>query len=251
MPWQPPGQVAADLDGDAGAATESGNGRRRPVVLEQRRCGGDRLVVDASVAVGILLREPGSEAVQGRLAGAAGGELLVPEHFWLEITNVLVRRYACKPNDVVAALRELDEMQLVTVALDRPAILHGLELMARHGLTAYDAAYLALAEVTDAELLTAATAGSHEAPGADAGDLSRGRRGWRGRRLDRMHAVASGDPERVRRAVGAPNIAGSGRSRRDALRVTNAASMQMESHRPRPVGSRLGRARTSTARATS
>jgi predicted nucleic acid-binding protein len=114
----------------------------------------DRLVVDASVAVGILLREPGSEEVHGRLAGAAGGELLVPEHFWLEVTNGLVRRYACKPNDVVAALRELDEMQLVTVALDRPAILHGLELMARHGLTAYDAAYLALAEVTDAQLLT-------------------------------------------------------------------------------------------------
>lgn len=114
----------------------------------------ERLVIDASAALGILLREPGSEAVQGRLAGALDGELLVPEHFWLEVTNVLVRRYGRAPDDVVAALRELDEMQLVTVVLDRPATLHGLELMARHGLTAYDAAYLALAEVTDAQLLT-------------------------------------------------------------------------------------------------
>ena len=114
----------------------------------------ERLVIDASAALGILLREPGSEEAQERLTGALGGELLVPGHFWLEVTNVLVRRYGCEPDDVVAAMRELDEMQPVTVVLDRPAILHGLELMARHGLTAYDAAYLALAEVADAQLLT-------------------------------------------------------------------------------------------------
>jgi predicted nucleic acid-binding protein len=115
----------------------------------------ERLVIDASAALGILLREPGSEEVQRRLEDTlGGGELLVPGHFWLEVTNVLVRRYACEPDDVVAALRELDEMQLVTVVLDRPAILLGLDLMARHGLTAYDAAYLALAEVADARLLT-------------------------------------------------------------------------------------------------
>ena len=107
----------------------------------------ERLVIDTSAALGILLREPGSEEAQERLTGALGGELLVPGHFWLEVTNVLVRRYGCEPDDVVAAMRELDEMQPVTIVLDRPAILHGLELMARHGLTAYDAAYLALAEV--------------------------------------------------------------------------------------------------------
>ena len=128
----------------------------------------ERLVVDASAALGILLREPGSEEVRRRLADALGGELLVPGQFWLEVTNVLVRRYGRAPDDVVAALRELDEMQLVTVVLDRPAILHGLELMARHGLTAYDAAYLALAEVADAQLLTldgrlAAAAGGRSA----------------------------------------------------------------------------------------
>ena len=128
----------------------------------------ERLVIDASAALGILLREPGSEEVRRRLADALGGELLAPGHFWLEVTNVLVRPYRCTPDDVVAALRELDELQLVTVVLDRPAILHGLELMARHGLTAYDAAYLALAEVTDAQLLTldgrlAAAAGDRSA----------------------------------------------------------------------------------------
>jgi predicted nucleic acid-binding protein len=114
----------------------------------------ERLVVDASAALGILLREPGSEEVRRRLADALGGELLVPGHFWLEVTNVLLRQYGRAPDDVIAVLRELDEMQLVTAVLDRPAILHGLELMARRGLTAYDAAYLALADVADALLLT-------------------------------------------------------------------------------------------------
>ncbi len=114
----------------------------------------DRLVIDASVAVGILLREPGSGDARRLLVDGLGGELLVPGHFWLELTNVLVRRYGFGPDEVVAALRELDELSLETVALDRPAVLFGIEIMARHGLTAYDAAYLVLAELADAQLLT-------------------------------------------------------------------------------------------------
>ena len=39
--------------------------------------------------------------------------------------------------------------------LDRPMLLLALDAVARHGLSAYDAAYLALAEAADAELLTA------------------------------------------------------------------------------------------------
>ena len=143
----------------------------------------ERLVIDASAALGILLREPGSEAVRVRLAGALDGELLVPEHFWLEVTNVLVRRYGRAPDDVVAALRELDEMQLAAVVLDRPAILYGLELMATHGLTAYDAAYLALAEVADAAAPHARRAacgrGGRPVGGAAPAAGSRGRRAVR------------------------------------------------------------------------
>jgi hypothetical protein len=54
----------------------------------------------------------------------------------------------------VAAFRELDELGVGTVAVDRPLALLGLDVMTRHGVSAYDAAYLALAEIEDAALLT-------------------------------------------------------------------------------------------------
>ena len=48
-----------------------------------------------------------------------------------------------------------------------------------------------------------------------------------------------------------PNIAGSWRNRRDALRIRNAAARVMTSQRARPVGRRPGSARTRIARAMS
>ena len=114
----------------------------------------EALVVDASAALGILLREPTAHRARSRLVDALDGRLLVPDHFWLEITNVLVRRYRRGLERVIAALRDLDELGLETVPPDRPALLLGLDLMARHGLTSYDAAYLALAEIEDGLLLT-------------------------------------------------------------------------------------------------
>lgn len=118
---------------------------------------GRPLVVDASAALGVLLREPGSDEARTRLTEAAGAPdtgLLVPSHFWLELTNVLVRRYRMSPDAVVAALQALDDLGLVTIPSDRPAVLLALDRMTRFGLTSYDAAYLALAEVEDADLLT-------------------------------------------------------------------------------------------------
>lgn len=116
----------------------------------------DRLVLDASAAIAILRGEaaaPGLARVI-RIHLDAGGEVIVPDHFWLELANVLVRRYGHRPDDVVAALRELDEMGVRSIPADRPLTLLGLDLMAAHGLSAYDAVYLALAESEDAVLLT-------------------------------------------------------------------------------------------------
>lgn len=52
------------------------------------------------------------------------------------------------------ALHVLDRLGLVRVELDRPQLLFALDLAERHGLTAYDAAYLATAISADASLLT-------------------------------------------------------------------------------------------------
>ena len=115
------------------------------------------LVVDASIAIRFLKREPGWEDARDRLRSARlpHGRVMVPSVFWLELLNVLARRYRLAPETILQAIAELDSLELETVDLDRPMLLLALDAVARHGLTAYDAAYLALAEWADAHLLTA------------------------------------------------------------------------------------------------
>ena len=112
------------------------------------------VVLDSSAALAILLGESGAAPVREHLISAAGQPLLVLDLFWLEVVNVLVRRHAWEPDAVVGAIRELDELGIETVAPDRPLLLASLDLAAIHGISAYDAAHLALAEAADARLLT-------------------------------------------------------------------------------------------------
>ena len=112
------------------------------------------IVVDASIAIAIARREPAATAARSLLRVASGGRLLVPDHFWLELVNALVRRYSATSEEAVEALRELDEVGFESVRTDRPLLLAAIDLQQRHGLSAYDAIYLALAEVEGARLLT-------------------------------------------------------------------------------------------------
>jgi predicted nucleic acid-binding protein len=116
----------------------------------------DALVLDASVAIAIVRREPTAPALRAlvRASIAHGGRRLVPDDFWLELANVLVRRHRASPEMVVEALREVDDFDLESVRLDRPLLLATLDLQARFGLSAYDAAYLALADAEDGQILT-------------------------------------------------------------------------------------------------
>ena len=116
----------------------------------------DRLVLDASAALAILRTEPLRTHVIDVLARhrRSGGRVLVPELFWLEVTNVLVRRHALALDDVLASLRNLDDLGVDTVAGDRGLTLLGLDVMFEHRLSGYDAAYLALAIAQDSVLLT-------------------------------------------------------------------------------------------------
>jgi predicted nucleic acid-binding protein len=125
------------------------------------------LVVDASVAVAITVQEAGYDGYVAilRERGGAGGKLLVPAFFWLEVVNVLIKRYRQRPGVVLDAIVDLENLRLESVALDRPHLLLTIDAMERGGLSAHDAAYLALAESASAQLLTtdrrlAAAAGS-------------------------------------------------------------------------------------------
>lgn len=119
------------------------------------RSGG--LVIDASVAIGLVRSEATSAEASTALARhrSAGGRLLAPSVMWLEVLNSLGRRHRLPPAAIMEDLAELDAIGIETIELDRPMLLLALDAVARHGLTAYDAAYLALADASDAQLLTA------------------------------------------------------------------------------------------------
>jgi predicted nucleic acid-binding protein len=123
------------------------------------------IVVDASALVETLLRTPAAEAIEMRLFGARE-TLHAPHLLDIEVTQV-IRRYA--------AIGEVDEERGRAALLDLGDFPlrrypHGFVLPRvwelRKNLTAYDAVYVALAEILDASLLTrdrrlAAGAGHH------------------------------------------------------------------------------------------
>ena len=111
------------------------------------------IVVDASAVIESLLRTPNAEAVDGRLF-VPGQSLHAPHLLDVEIAQV-IRRYAAKgeidDDRGRAALADLADLPLRRYPHDflLPRI---WEL--RGDLTAYDAAYVALAEALDAPLVT-------------------------------------------------------------------------------------------------
>ena len=115
------------------------------------------LVLDASAALKLLRDEPGRDEVLEHLRAAvlAGQPILVPALFWLEIVNVLAFRYRYPPEAIVEAIYELEQVGVTTADVGRPGVLAVVDAIGRTGLTAYDAAYLVLAESSGARLLTA------------------------------------------------------------------------------------------------
>lgn len=114
------------------------------------------IVVDASVAIALIRREPIAATARRTIVqhGAAGQRLLVPDVFWIELVNVLVRRYSTTSEEIVGALRDVDELAIESIRLDRALLLAAIDLQQRHRLSACDAVYLALAECENAQLVT-------------------------------------------------------------------------------------------------
>lgn len=111
------------------------------------------IVIDASALLEVLLRTPVGNAVEAKLAEDVG-ELHVPHLLDVEIAHAL-RRYA------LSRILEADRCQRALVALsDFPLYRHPHEHLLsriwelRDNLSAYDAAYVALAETLLAPLVT-------------------------------------------------------------------------------------------------
>jgi len=111
------------------------------------------IVVDASALLEVLLNTPDADRVSGRLFGS-GDTLHVPQLLDLEVAQVL-RRYAASGG--LTAGRGAQALQDLT---DLPLIRYPHDLLLpriwelRNRLTAYDAAYVALAEALEVPLVT-------------------------------------------------------------------------------------------------
>jgi predicted nucleic acid-binding protein len=124
------------------------------------------IVVDASALLEALLRTASAKAVEDRLF-APGQTLHAPHLLDVEVAQV-IRRYAAN-GDISAERGRLALADLADLAMRRYP--HDFLLPRiwdlRSNLTAYDAAYVALAEALDAPLLTRdrrlATAARHHA----------------------------------------------------------------------------------------
>ena len=124
------------------------------------------IVVDASVVLEVLLRTPKAQAVEQRLF-SDGQELQAPHLIDLEVIQVL-RRFSAtrqiRPEHGPAAVARFSEFPIRRYP---HRILLGRIWDLRHNLTAYDAAYVALAEALDVALVTRdrklATAAGHHA----------------------------------------------------------------------------------------
>jgi predicted nucleic acid-binding protein len=115
----------------------------------------DSLVVDASVAAKINFIEEGLEDAAAALQAAH--RVIAPDLIYLEMASIAaknVRRATASLERATRAVTSLDELIDEVVPSSRLAT-RAFELAAEHGVSAYDGAYLALAEARGLSVLTA------------------------------------------------------------------------------------------------
>jgi len=121
------------------------------------------LVVDASVALAWALPDEISAYADGVLAVAERDGLRVPDLWVREIANGLAMAHLRKRMDASDQKLFLEALSLLRIDVERnsstiTAIQEGTAAAIRYGLTAYDAAYVALAEREKLTLATLDTA---------------------------------------------------------------------------------------------
>jgi predicted nucleic acid-binding protein len=111
------------------------------------------IVLDASAVLELLLNTDGGEQVRARIADP-DESLHSPHLLAVEVTQVIRRYEATRSISADVAVAALDDLAALDIAryAHEPLLSRVWEL--RDNVTAYDAVYLALAEVLDAPLLT-------------------------------------------------------------------------------------------------
>jgi len=119
-----------------------------------------RFVVDASVGIKLFVDEQFSEqahALFSHLAAEPPAELYVPDLFYMECTNILLkymRRFGRSLDDSQADLADLNRLALKSTPT-ADLMEESLSLGSEKNLTAYDACYAVLAGQLDIPMITA------------------------------------------------------------------------------------------------
>ena len=111
------------------------------------------IVVDASLLIEVLAGDEMGDMVSARLAGRAGA-LVAPEVLDLEIIQALRRLVRSGRVSAATALEGFNVLEDLRIERFSHAPLAHRIWEFRENLTAYDAAYFALAEMLDAPLWT-------------------------------------------------------------------------------------------------
>lgn len=114
------------------------------------------VVIDASVAIAIVLREPRAEAAVRTIRewSKSRRDRVVPNLFWYELVNGLGRRHGFSGQQLLDAIYQIERFGLRTVNPDRGTLMLVVDRVERLGLSSYDALYLATAESLRADLAT-------------------------------------------------------------------------------------------------
>ena len=113
-------------------------------------------VVDASVVLAWLLRDPVPQAVRQILDDHITGHdpAVAPELLWYEVANVLARGAGLPRTAATEGFARFQALELETYSLGSAEYQAALQLALRHRLTMYDASYLALARALGVRLVT-------------------------------------------------------------------------------------------------
>lgn len=119
-----------------------------------------RCVMDASVGIKLFIEEEFSDRVQRlftKLAEDPQAEIHVPDLFYIECTNILLkytRRFDRPLEDSLADIKDLGKLALKSTST-LELMEEALQLASEKKLTAYDACYAVLAQKLGLPLITA------------------------------------------------------------------------------------------------